>query len=484
MKKEQAECDNLSFLFNRLVTYLEQFQRFEHPDAMRNAESWQAALSGPVPKKGIGAEKVIEEFGEHIIPNGSQIAKPGCTSYITTAATDMGSIATLAGITASPQRVGLTAFNYLEGVALDWLADMFNLSRGMQGVLSSGGSTANLIGLGAARQWAFQQIGIDASAEGVQRACRVYATGQSHHTVHRAVAVLGMGRNAMVHVQLDQKLRMCPDALKRQLQEDKAKGALPVAIVANAGSTNTGAIDPIEAIAEIAREHHVWFHVDGAYGLPGRLDPQVAHLYKGIELADSVTVDAHKWLGAPVGIGATFVKHYQALYDTFTQGAADYLESTTVKEEQVENSMDGMGVPYYDLGVELSAPARGAIVWALIREIGVEGMTERICRHNAMARQVAAQAAEHPNLELALEPTLSICCFRYVHEKAGDLNALNKTIHRQLMKNGVNIPSTTMVGDKFVIRPCFLGARTDWHHANDLVSEVLEIGNELISGVH
>ena len=118
MKKEQAECDNLSFLFNRLVTYLEQFQRFEHPDAMRNAESWQAALSGPVPKKGIGAEKVIEEFGEHIIPNGSQIAKPGCTSYITTAATDMGSIATLAGITASPQRVGLTAFNYLEGVAL------------------------------------------------------------------------------------------------------------------------------------------------------------------------------------------------------------------------------------------------------------------------------------------------------------------------------------------------------------------------------
>jgi glutamate/tyrosine decarboxylase-like PLP-dependent enzyme len=101
-----------------------------------------------------------------------------------------------------------------------------------------------------------------------------------------------------------------------------------------------------------------------------------------------------------------------------------------------------------------------------------------------MARKVAAQAAEHPNLELALEPTLSICCFRYVHEKASDLNALNKTIHRQLMKNGVNIPSTTMVGDKFVIRPCFLGARTDWHHANDLVSEVLEIGNELISGVH
>ncbi|MEO1889904.1 MAG: aminotransferase class V-fold PLP-dependent enzyme [Cycloclasticus sp.] len=481
MHNEQATCDHLAELLSQITTHLETFQRFEHPDAVANIDSWTSALSGPAPEKGIGAEQVIAEMGEHIIPNGSQISKPGCTSYITTAATDIGSIATLAGIVASPQRIGITAFNHLEGLSLTWLAEMFDLPNGMQGIFSSGGSTANLIGLGAARQWAFQQIGIDVAADGIQRACRVYASEQSHHTVHRSVAVLGMGRNAMVHIPLDDKMRMSPSALQKQLQNDKALGTLPVAIVANAGSTNTGAIDPLQEIGEIAREHNIWFHVDGAYGLPGTLDPQVHHLFKGLALANSITVDAHKWLGAPVGIGATFVRDYQALHDTFTQGDADYIEATVVDDEHVENSMDAMGFPYYDLGVELSAPTRGAIVWALIREIGVEGMTARICRHNEMARRVAEQVKQHPNLELALEPTLSICCFRYVHAKASDLNGLNKQIHRQLMKNGVNIPSTTMVGDKFVIRPCFLGARTDWHHADDLVNEVIDIGNNIMS---
>ena len=211
------------------------------------------------------------------------------------------------------------------------------------------------------------------------------------------------------------------------------------------------------------------------------LDPAVHDLYKGLELADSITVDPHKWLGASVGIGATFVRDIRALQHTFSQGDADYLDTTTVEDEKIENSMDSIGYPYHDLGVELSAPARGVVVWALLREIGVEGMKARVCRHNAMAKWLAEQANDHPNLELILEPTLSICCFRYVHKNAQDLNQLNKNIHRQLMKNGVNIPSTTQLDGQYVIRPCFLGARTAWHHAEDLLNEVLEIGNKLIS---
>lgn len=479
MYEEQAECGLLSKRLKQLAPYLEQYQRFEQPDAMLNTDVWQSALNRPVPLKGIGAEQVLSEMARHLIPNGSQIAKPGCTSYITTAATDMGSLATLAGIVASPQRVGLTAFNYLEGVALSWLAEMFDLPRGMQGVFSSGGSTANLIGLGAARQSAFERLGMDPANDGVQHACNIYATEQSHHTIHRSASVLGMGRNSVIHIPVDEKMRLCPEALRKQLLEDKKTGAVAVAIVANAGSTNTGSIDPLQEIGEIAREHKIWFHVDGAYGLPGTLDPQLHPLYKGLALADSITVDAHKWLGAPVGIGATFVNDSQALQKTFNQGAADYLETTVVTNQQFENSMDSLGFPYHDLGVELSAPTRGATVWALIREIGVEGMRARICRHNAMARRVAEQVKQQPNLELALEPTLSICCFRYVDKKVEDLNALNKQIHRQLVKNGVNIPSTTMINGKLVIRPCFLGARTDWHHADDLVKEVLEIGDFL-----
>ncbi|MBQ0724409.1 MAG: aminotransferase class V-fold PLP-dependent enzyme [Cycloclasticus sp.] len=479
MYEEQAECGQLSKRLKQLAPYLEKYQRFEHPDAMVNAETWRAALTRTVPLNGIGAEQVLSEMAQYLIPNGSQIAKPGCTSYITTAATDMGSVATLAGMVASPQRIGLTAFNYLEGVALSWLAEMFDLPSGMQGVFSSGGSTANLIGLGAARQSAFERLGMDPANDGIQRACKVYATEQSHHTIHRSVSVLGMGRNSVIHIPVDDGMRLCPKALRKQLEVDKKTGAVAVAIVANAGSTNTGSIDPLQEIGEIAREYNIWFHVDGAYGLPGTLDPEVHDLYQGLALADSITVDAHKWLGAPVGIGATFVNDSHALQKTFNQGIADYIETTVVTNEQVENSMDNVGFPYHDLGVELSAPTRGATVWALIREIGVEGMQARICRHNAMARRVAEQVKQQPNLELALEPTLSICCFRYVDNRVADLNALNKKIHRQLMKNGVNIPSTTMLNGKLVIRPCFLGARTDWHHADDLVKEVLEIGGFL-----
>jgi len=481
MFEERAQCNNLPDLLSQLSGAIEQHQRYAYPDAMTTVDSWKAILSQPVPSEGIGAEQVISEIGQHVMPNGSQMSKPGCSSYITTAATDMGSIATIAGIVASPQRVGMTAFNYLEEVALSWLAEMFDLPEGMQGVLSSGGSTANLIGLGAARQSAFEQVGLDPANDGVQRACKIYATEHSHHTVHRAASVLGMGRKAMVHVPVDHMMRLSPSALNKILLEDKKSDALPVAIVANAGSTNTGSIDPLQEIGEIAREHNIWFHVDGAYGLPGTLDPQVHDLYKGLALADSITVDAHKWLGAPVGIGATFVRDVQAQYKTFNQGAAAYLDTTTVQKEQVENSMDALGFPYHDLGVELSAPARGAIVWALIREIGREGIKARICRHNGMARRVAELVKKHPHLELALEPTLSVCCFRYVHENVADLNELNKKIHRQLMKNGINIPSTTMVDNKLVIRPCFLGARTDWHHADDLVNEVIEIGATLTS---
>jgi glutamate/tyrosine decarboxylase-like PLP-dependent enzyme len=480
MHDEQAQCDNLSELFSEINKHLETFQRFEHADAIVNIDSWKAALSGPVPDQGIGAKQVIAEMGEHLIPNGSQISKPGCTSYITTAATDIGAIASLAGIIASPQRIGVTAFNHLEGLSLQWLSEMFDLPKGMQGIYSSGGSTANLIGLGAARQSAFMRLGMDPARDGLQRACRVYASEQSHRTIHRSVAVLGMGHNSVVNVPVDNTMRLSTTMLKQLILDDKNEGAVPVAIVANAGSTNTGAIDDLQEIGEIARENNIWFHVDGAYGLPGILDPQTKDLYKGLAFADSVTVDAHKWLGAPVGIGVTFVRDVGALEQTFTQGKGDYIEATIVDDALVENSMDSLGFPYQNLGVELSAPTRGAIVWALIREIGVDGLTNRICRHNAMARHVAELAKEHSSLELALEPTLSICCFRYVHSEAKDLNKLNKQIHRQLMKNGVSIPSTTMVGDKFVIRPCFLGARTDWHHADDLVKEVIDIGHHII----
>lgn len=477
MNLEQAECGRLQTLLQQLGAYLEQYQRFEHQDAMQQAQQWKASLNNSLPENGIGIDRLVEEIGQVLIPNGSQIPNPGCTSFITTGATTAGTLSTLAGAVASPQRIGLTAFNFLEELSLDWMAQLFELPA-MKGVYSSGGSVANLVALGAARQWAYEQRGMDPSRDGLSLPCRIYATAATHHTIQRAAAVLGMGRRSVILIDHDDMGCMQADALEQQLLLDESEKLVPVAVVANAGSTSTGAIDPLQSLGNICRKHNLWFHVDGAYGLPGILDPQVHHLYEGLQLADSVIVDPHKWLGAPVGIGATYVRDRSILHRAFTQEASDYLEGA-LSDTEAKHSMDNLGIPYFDFGVELSAPSRGAVVWALIREIGKSGLRERVCRHNAMARQIAETAQEHPRLELVQQPTLSICCFRYVNENCKDLNSLNRDIHRRLVHNGKNIPSTAIVNDILAIRPCFVGARTSWQHAQSLLDEVVAIGDEM-----
>jgi len=273
------------------------------------------------------------------------------------------------------------------------------------------------------------------------------------------------------------------DDLRRALASGRAAGVLPVAIVASAGTTNTGAIDPLAEIATVAREQGVWLLVDGAYGLPGVLDERKSALYRGLEHADSVIVDPHKWLGASVGVAATFVRDRELLRRAFTQEPADYLEGSVAQETgdapAIEHSMDDFGIPYFDYGVELSAPCRGVVVWALLREIGVEGMRARIRRHNDMAAHVAARARAHPNLELLLEPTLSICCFRYVVPGVADLDRLNRLLHRRLVRGNRNLPSTTRVNGGLALRPCFVGARAEMSHADALVDDVLRLGAEV-----
>ena len=482
MTTDKADCGNITPLLQKLGEYLDQYQRFEHGDAMQRHENWLCALNQPVPQQGVGIDKLMEEIGMTLIPNGSQIPNPGCTSFITTGATNAGVLATLAGSVASPQRLGLTAFNYLEELSLQWMADMFELPEHMKGVYSSGGSVANLVALGAARQWAFEKLGKDPARDGVNMPCRIYTTDACHHTVHRAAAVLGMGRDSVVSIASDSEGRMLANILMKQLTRDKDSGVVPVAIVANAGTTSTGAIDPLKLIGKLAKEYDIWFHVDGAYGLPGILDPEVRHLYDGLELADSVIVDPHKWLGAPVGIGATFVRDRSLLQRAFTQQISDYLEGSFANNK-AQHSMDSGGIPYYDFGVELSSPSRGAVVWALIREIGQQGLKERICRHNAMAKRVALKANGHPNLEVVQEPTLSIACVRYVHDNWLDLDYLNQLIHRDMVHKGVSIPSTAMINGKLAIRPCFIGARTDWQHVDELIEQLIETGERVVANV-
>lgn len=482
MHRDAAETQTLQSLLSRVGGALDQFLLFEHADPVTSKPKWHPSLDTPIPQKGVGIDCVTDELITLLIPNGGPLAKPGFSSFITTGGTTASTLASTAASIAAPQRYGLTAFNFVEELSLSWLATMCGIGH-LQGVYSSGGSVANLLALGAARQHAFERGGRDPAAEGMNAPASVYATSESHHTIQRSAGVLGIGRRAVRPIACDTDGRMDLRDLRRAIAEDMRGGVLPMAIVANAGTTNTGAIDPLLAIGEMAKEYGVWFHVDGAYGLPGVLDERKAALYRGLEHADSVIVDPHKWLGAAVGVAATFVRDREILRRAFTQEPADYLEGSVQQagpSPTIEHSMDDLGTPYYDYGVELSAPSRGVVVWALLREIGVEGMRARIVRHNDMALRIADLARKHQNLELMLEPTLSICCFRYVSPDVPNLDKLNQQLHRQLTRENRNLPSTTQVNGKLALRPCFVGARAEMEHADELVEDVLRIGAQLV----
>ncbi len=483
MSKDFAETGQFETYLSKIGAGLDEFLKFEHPDALANGGNWRDKLNEPMPQKGVGIEAVSAQLIEDVIANGSAIVRPGFTSFITTGGTTASAIASAAGSIGSPQRYTLNAFNYLEELSLDWLAQMCGVAK-MKGIYSTGGSVANLIALGGARQWAFEQVDHDVAAEGVDRPTRIYASAECHHTIQRSAGVLGLGRRSVSLIECDEQKRMKPAALRQAIEKDLAKGILPVAVVANTGSTNTGAIDPIKEIGEIARANKIWFHIDGAYGLPGILDDRIAHLYDGLELADSVIVDPHKWLGACVGIAATFIRDREILHRAFTQEPADYLEGSVDHQDGANapsHSMDDFGIPYFDFGVELSAPPRGVAVWAMLKEIGVEGMRERVMRHNDMAQRVAERVRADDRLELVLEPSLSICCFRYVSSSIDDLNTFNQRIHRRLVRGNQYIPSTTKVDDVLAIRPCFVGARSVPGQDDGLVDEVLRLGDELLA---
>lgn len=485
MAQDAAETGLLTEAILAILPALEQFNRFEGQDlSPRRHAEWMAALTEPLPQLGAGLNGVLRALTGTVIPDGLALGAPGFSAWVTGAPTTSGTVAKLAAAIAGPQRYLIQPFHYLETVALRWLAELFSLPSDMQGVFTSGGSVANLVGIGAARQRAFERLGHDPARDGVPSnlTARIYASTAVHHVVMRAAGVLGLGRRSVQAVLTDQTERIDLDELEAALAKGQSEGIVPVAIVASAGTVDAGAVDPIDAMADLAAEYETWLHVDGAYGLFGLLDPRVANLYQGLERADSVVADPHKWLSAPIGCGSVFVRDRELLGRAFTTEPAEYLEGTFSPGRDV-TTYDSMGEPYHYFSVEHSAPSRGVTVWAILKEIGVDGLRERIIRDNDFARHLAARAERDDRLELLAQPTLSICCFRYRAPgiDAAALDELNGEIARRLRADGAFIPSTTRIGNKLAIRPCYINPRTTLAEVDGLADRVRQLG-DLIAG--
>lgn len=479
---EDAELARVGEALTRLAPSLEQYLR-DHasgpfPAYARGSVPSDAA---ELPEEGIGLDATIDELALAVAA-GCRISAPGFLGFITTGATTSGVAAQTAIAVAGGQRYLLHAFNELERTGLRWLADLCGLPDGVPGVFTSGGSTANLVALGAARQAAFERLGVDVSADGLPGNVqgRIYVSSRAHRTIHRSAAVLGLGRNAVVEIPVDASSRIDVAALNAALEKDVRDGIVPIATVAIAGSTDTGMVDPIADVIDVAHRHGSWVHVDGAYGLVANASPALAPLFDGVRDADSWIVDPHKWLATGVGVGAALVRDEAVLTRAFTEGEAAYLEgSFSTADVDTPSQFDEIAGRWSDQAVELSAPPRGALVWAVLREIGRAGVARRVDRHVAFARSVAERAREDRRLELLLEPELSIVCFRYRPSERTEPNAFNLRILERLRRETAFIPTSTLVDGAVAIRPCFINPRTTERDVDGLVDAVIRIGDEL-----
>ncbi|MFP5321879.1 MAG: pyridoxal phosphate-dependent decarboxylase family protein [Acidimicrobiia bacterium] len=476
---DPARIDGMDEALARLAPALEAF-------AARAPEgpvpAFEAPLE-PLPAAGVGADAVLDELAAHVA-TGCRIGMPGWLGFITTAPTTVAVAATAAASVAGAQRYLHHSFNHLEHQALAWLAELCRIPSSAAGVFTSGGSTANLVALGAARQRAFERRGHDVAEHGLPPSpARIYCSERAHRTVHRSAGVLGLGRASVRAVDSDASGHVDAAALERAIVEDLADGILPIAVVAVAGSTDTGSVDDIGRLAELCGRHDVWLHVDGAYGLVAQACPELAPRFDGIDQADSWIVDPHKWLVTGTGIGAAYVADGALLTRAFAEGAAPYLEgSFSTHGEVVRSQFDGFAGGWADQGVELSSPSRGAVVWAVLREIGRDGVVARVRRDVALAADLVRRVREEPELELLDEPDLSIVCFRYRpagDDRRAELDQLNAGIARALRHETNTVPTSTVVGGRFALRACFINPRTTEHEVEALVASVLRFGRSL-----
>jgi glutamate/tyrosine decarboxylase-like PLP-dependent enzyme len=384
-----------------------------------------------------------------------------------------GVVASLAAAAMNPATVsGDHADIYLERAVVRWLAKLVGFPHAPgAGLLTSGASVATIVCLAGARGRALQALGHDVRHDGLAGAPQLvaYVPAEAHSCVRRALELLGLGSAAMREVPLDGG-RLDEATLRGSVAADRASGAVPALLVGSAGTVNAGVIDPLDALADVAAAELLWFHVDGAYGAFGVLDPAIAHRYRGMERADSLALDPHKWLGVPVDAGCALVRRADDLRDAFSL-IPPYLRQDA-------------GAPlgtFAEYGLEQTRPFRALKTWATIAARGRAGIAAQVVRANELARELAALIEREPELELAAAPETSIVAFRA--RPAGCPPALLEDINRALPEavqaRGRAFLTGTVFGGRETLRACILHPGTGSEHLATLVAEVVATARTL-----
>lgn len=443
--------------------------------AVRTADAGRVARSfrGPLPEEGLGATAALRELLERGEAALAHTSGPRCFHFVvggtTPAALGADLWATVTDALAYAWVVSPLGVE-LERVAIGWLAELFALPEHRSGILTTGATMANFVGLAAARQWWGQRHGRDIALDGFGAlpAMPVLTSGHVHASSVKALGMLGVGRSAVRRFARDAAGTLDEAALERALV---ALGGAPAVVIANAGEVNAGAFDPLERMADLAQRHGAWLHVDGAFGLFARVSPRTEHLARGAERADSICVDGHKWLNVPYDCGFALVRDRELLARSFVYDGA-YLP-------RFDDDEPVLGT----IGPESSRRARSFAVWATLAAYGRAGVRAMVERHLDLTERLARRVDEAPELERLAQGELCVACFRWHPEGVPDarLDELNRRLGQALLADGRYFVGTTTLAGRVALRPALVNWRIREEDVDGFVAWVREVAAGLLA---
>ncbi|HVS15078.1 MAG TPA: aminotransferase class V-fold PLP-dependent enzyme [Thermoanaerobaculia bacterium] len=431
-----------------------------------SAADLAAVVDEPLPRGGLGAEATVDAFFERIVPHMTRVDHPRFHAYIPCPSSFQGMLGAILAAGTNPfvgSWLGGAAVCALELTVLRWIAEAIGCARLDAGVLTSGGSLANLTAIATARRHHADRLG----GRGV-----LYFSAQGHLSAQKAAELLGFPPEHLRVVATDRRFRLRVHELERQLARDRAAGLVPFFVCANGGTTNTGAIDPLPELATLCRREGLWLHVDAAYGGFAALGPTGRARLAGMPEADSLTLDPHKWLYTPIGVGCFLTRHRASFEGAFHSGG-DYLQDVPRDE-----------VNFFDRGPELTRPGRVLAVWALMRSVGADRLAREVEEDLRLAAMAERWLAEDPRFEIVTPVALSIVTFR--HAGAGLDERERARRDRALMEltlaEGEIMLSTTELDGRSALRLVVLNHRTSEAEVRRTVEVVRRAAERVAAG--
>jgi aromatic-L-amino-acid decarboxylase len=434
------------------------FDRFR-PEEPPLDDRLRAFLQAQLPEAGVPVHEALNDAAR-ILDESIAQPRPRYFAFIGSSGLEIGVIGdAIASAYDINLAVDARAATEIEQQAVRWAAEFVGFPAG-SGAFTSGGTVSNTTGLAAARQRTLPRSRLEGLGG---RRVAVYCSEEVHYSITRAVELLGIGSENLRALPIDDRRRVIPEAVAEAIDRDVAQGITPIAVVATAGTTLTGAIDPIGALADVCEERGVWLHVDGAYGLPAAGVSSMRAAFGGLERADSISIDAHKWLYLPKPCGIVLVRRGEDLENTFA-----HREGYLPHQEHELHPVD--------ITLEYSRPFRALKLWLAFRVHGAEAFREAIERNLAEARLLYEAIGRHDDLEALAPPQLSIVPFRHVPDGVADLDAHNAALADALQADGRVYLASALIDGRVYLRPCFVNFRTTEEDVLALVDITREVG--------